>query len=204
MNPNKSVGPNSIPTKILKLLKDKISSHLSDIYNISFSIGIFLSVLKTAKVTPVHKKDSKLHCNSYRPMTLLPNIEKYLEKLVCDRITRFLNNNNLIYPLQFGFRHNYSSDHALPNLTEDITKNLDQGKVGCGIFVDLQITFDTADHDVLLAKLEHYVIQGAANDSFKFYLSDRRHFVSINGFNSNYAILNMKLRKDLNLDKSFS
>ena len=204
MNPNKSVGPNSIPSKILKLLKGKISSHLSDIYNISFSIGIFLSVLKTAKVTPVHKKDSKLHCNSYRPMTLLPNIEKYLEKLVCDRITRFLNNNNLIYPLQFGFRHNYSSDHALTNLTEDIRKNLDERKVGCGIFVDLQITFDTADHDVLLAKLEHYVIQGAANDSFKFYLSDRRHFVSINGFNSNYAILNMKLRKDLNLDKSFS
>ena len=47
LNPNKSVGPNSIPTKILKLLKDEISSHLSDIYNI-FSVVIFPSVLKTA------------------------------------------------------------------------------------------------------------------------------------------------------------
>ena len=123
LNPNKSVGPNSIPTKILKLLKDEISSHLSDIYNISFSMGIFPSVLKTAKVIPVHKKDSKLDCNNYRPISLLPNIEKILEKLVYNRITKFLNNNNLIYPLQFGFRHNYSTNHALINLTEDIRKN---------------------------------------------------------------------------------
>ena len=163
-------------------------------------MGIFLSVLKTAKVTPVHKNDSKLEWNGYRPMTLLPNIEKYIEKLVCDRITNFLNNNNVIYPLQFGFRHNYSTDHALNNLTEDITKNLGEGKVGCGIFVDLEKAFDTVDLDVLLAKLEHYVIQGAANDSFKYYHSDRRHFVAVNRFNSNHAILNIKLCKGLNLD----
>ena len=204
MKPIKSVGPNSIPTKILKLLKDKISSHLSDIYNISFSKGIFLSVLKTAKVTLVQKKDSTIHCNSYRPMTLLPNIENYLEKLVCDRITKFLNNNNLIYPLQFCFRHNYSTNHALTNLTEDMRKNIDERKVGCGIFVDLQIVFDTVDHDILLAKLEHYGIHGAANDSSKYYHSDRRHFISINRFNSDHAILKMELCKHLSLDQSFS
>ena len=41
LNPNKSVCPNSIPAKILKLLEDEISSHLSDIYNISFCMGVF-------------------------------------------------------------------------------------------------------------------------------------------------------------------
>ena len=44
LNPNKSVGSNSIPTNLLKLLKDKISSHRPDIYNISFSMGVFQSV----------------------------------------------------------------------------------------------------------------------------------------------------------------
>ena len=66
-------------------------------------MGIFPSVLKTAKVIPIHKKDSKLDCNNCRPISLLPNIEKVLEKLVYNRITKFLNN-NLIYPLQFRFR----------------------------------------------------------------------------------------------------
>ena len=56
--PNKSVGPNSIATKILKLLNDEVSSHLSGIYNIS--MGVFPSVLKTAKAIPVHRKGSKL------------------------------------------------------------------------------------------------------------------------------------------------
>ena len=60
LDSNKSVGPNSIPTKILKLLKNDISSQLSEIFNISFSSGVFPSLLKTTKVIPVHKKDSKL------------------------------------------------------------------------------------------------------------------------------------------------
>ena len=127
-------------------------------------MGIFPSYLKISKVIPVHKKDSKLNCNNYQLISLLPNIEKFLEKLVYNRITKFLNNNNLTYPLQFGFRHDYSTSHALINLTEDIRKKLDEGKVGCGIFVDLQKAFDTIDHKILLAKLEYYGICGVAND----------------------------------------
>ena len=53
LDSNKSVGPNSIPIKILKLLKNDISSLLSEIFNISFSSGVFLSILKTAKVISV-------------------------------------------------------------------------------------------------------------------------------------------------------
>ena len=49
LNPDKYVGPNGIPAEILKLFKDEISSHLSDIYNISFSMGVFPSVMKTVK-----------------------------------------------------------------------------------------------------------------------------------------------------------
>ena len=67
-------------------------------------MGIFPSVVKTTKVIPVHKKDSKLDCNNYRPISLSSNIEKNLEKLVYNRVAKFLNNNNLIYQLQFGFR----------------------------------------------------------------------------------------------------
>ena len=168
MNPSKTVGPKSIPTNILKLLNDEISSHLSNIYNMSFSMGVFPSVLKTAKVIPVHKKNPKLDYKNYRPISLLPNINKILEKLVYNRITYFLSNNNLIYPLQFGFQHNYSTSHALINLIEDIRKNLDEGKVGYGIFVDLQKAIDTVDHEILLSKLEHYGIRGVANDCFKY------------------------------------
>ena len=55
LNSNKSVGPYSIPTKILKLLKNDISSQQSELFDISFSSGVFSSILRIAKVIPIHK-----------------------------------------------------------------------------------------------------------------------------------------------------
>ena len=117
----------------------------------SFSTGVFPTMLKVAKVVPVYKKDSKLDFSNYQPISLLSNIEKILEKLMYNRVYNFFTKNNLIYPLQFGFRQQYSTFHALISLTEDIRKNLDKGNIGCGIFVDLQKAFDAVEHDILLA-----------------------------------------------------
>ena len=89
LNPNKSVGPNSIIRKICKLLKDEISSYFSDICNIYFPMGVFPSVLKTTKVISAHKTDSKLDCNNYGPISLLSNTENFLENLLYSRITKF-------------------------------------------------------------------------------------------------------------------
>ena len=85
----------------------------------------------------------------------------------------FLNNNNIVYNLQFGFRQQYSTSHALTNITENIRKALDDGIVGCGVFVELQKAFDTLNHQIQLAKLNHYGIRGVSNDWFKYYLSNR-------------------------------
>ena len=95
-------------------------------------IGVFPSVLKTGKVVPVFKKDSKLDYGNYYPISLLSNIEKILEKLMYKRLYTFLNK-NVIYNLQFGFRQQYSTSHALINITENIRKALDDGNIGCGI-----------------------------------------------------------------------
>ena len=104
LNSDKSTDPNSLPTKILKLLKNDISTHLADIFNLSFSSGVFPSILKIAKVIPVHKKESKQFCSNYRPISLLSNIDKIIEKIMYNRIYNFLDKNNTIYFLQFGFR----------------------------------------------------------------------------------------------------
>ena len=106
------------------------------------------------------------------------------------RLYTFLNNNNIIYNLQFGFRQQYSASHILINVTENIRKALDDGDIGCGVFVDLQKAFDIVDHQMLLAKLSHYEICGVSNDWFKSYLSNRSQYVSINGLDSGFAAIN--------------
>ena len=50
LNSNKASGPNSIPYRILFLLKNEVSNQLADLFNLSFMTGAFASVLKTAKV----------------------------------------------------------------------------------------------------------------------------------------------------------
>ena len=64
------------------------------------------------------------------------------------RFYTFLNNSNSIYNLQFGFRQHYSTSHDLSNITENIRKALDDGNVGCGVFVNLLKTFNTVGHQI--------------------------------------------------------
>ena len=90
-----------------------------------------------------------------------------------NRMYKFFSDNNLIYPLQIGFRQKYSTVYALISLTENIRKNLDEGNIGCGIFDNLQKAFDTVELDIPLSKLEHYGIRGLDNKWFKSYLSNR-------------------------------
>ena len=102
----------------------------------------------------------------------------------------FFNNINILYNLQFGFRQQYSTSHASINIIENIRKALDDGNIGCGVFVDLQKAFNTVDHQILLAKLNPFGIRGVSNNWFKSYLSNRRQYVSINGYEFGLAAIN--------------
>ena len=191
LDSNKASCPNSIPYRMLFLVKNEISKQLVDLFNLSFMTSVFPSLLKSAKVVPVFKKDSKLDYSNYRPISLLSNIEQILEKLMYKRCNTFLNKNNVIYNLQFGgFRQQYPTSHVLINITENIRKALDDGNIRCGVSVDLQKAFDTVDHHILLAKLSHDGIHSVSNDWFKSYLSNRSRYVFINGYESGLAVIN--------------
>ena len=71
LNNNKSIGVEDIPTKIFKECFNQLKKTLLHIINISFSTGVFPEILKTAKVTPIYKKDDKLLSENYRPISIL-------------------------------------------------------------------------------------------------------------------------------------
>ena len=180
----KSVGPNSIPTKIPRLLTDDISEHLSIIFNTSFATGIFPEKLNVAKVIPIHVKDYKLECSNYMPISLLSNIDKILEKLIRSRLMTFLTKQKILYLKQLGFRKNFSTAHVIINLIDSIENASEQNKFACGVFIDFKKAFDTVDREILLKKLWHYGIRGIANSRFISCLTDRMQYISINGISS--------------------
>ena len=161
----------------------------------SFSTGQFPSVLKAAKVIHIHKRQSKVDYTNYKPISLLSNIFKIIEKRTRKRLYNFLDMNNLIYSLQSGVREKHSTTHVLINLTDSIRQTLVESSFGCGTIVDLQKAFDTVDHKILLHKLEYYEIRGVCNNWFKSYLSDRKQFASIDDYNSDLMSINCGVRQ---------
>ena len=77
LDSNKSIGTNSIPIKILKTLKDDISSQLADTFNISLSTGVFPTILKAAKVVLVYKKTPNWTFYTIDQFNYYPILEKY-------------------------------------------------------------------------------------------------------------------------------
>ena len=179
LNPSKSVGPNSIPIKLLRIIGHSVSPLLALLVNQSFQSGIYPDKLKIAKVISLFKKGNPELPSNYRPISLLPVFSKIFEKLMYRRLYKFLEINKVLYSLQFGFQENHSIDHALVSMTEAIRNILDNKRLGCGIFIDLQKAFDTVNHRILLSKMEHYGICGCALDWFKSYLSNRKQYVYV-------------------------
>ena len=164
LNSNKSCGTNSVPTNILHLLQDQISNNFATICKLSFSTGVFPANLKTAKVIPIHKHNSKLEVSNYRLISLLSNTDKFFAKLMHSGLIEFLEGKQILYNRQFGFRKDFSTNDAILTLLESMQKALQDGKFACWIFIDLEKAFDTVSHDILLEELNHYGIRGIPND----------------------------------------
>ena len=94
------------------------------------------------------------------PIPLLYNIGKTFERIIYNRLYKFLESKNLIIYLQFDF----PTSHALIHLTDKIREQLGTGNFVCGIFADFQRIFDTFDHVILIQKLNYYGVGGTANN----------------------------------------
>ena len=117
--------------------------------------GIFPEPLKLASVIPIVKKEDPLECTNYQPISLTSNISTILGKLV--HKLRFLEQNEILYNNQYGFRKNHPATHALIDITEKIRNALDNKYYACGVFIDLEKTMDTVNHTILPDKLKCYV-----------------------------------------------
>ena len=100
------------------------------------------------------------------------------------RLYAFLEYHQVLFINQFGFRKGNSTTYALIELTERIRNSLDKGNFGCGIFIDLKKAFDMVNHDILLAKLNHYGIRGVIWNWFKSYLTGGQQYVYLQGESS--------------------
>ncbi|XP_024116978.1 uncharacterized protein LOC112138628 [Oryzias melastigma] len=179
-----SADCHDIDMTVVKKVINSISKPLTYICNLSLQTGRFPNQMKMAKVIPIYKSGDKHLFTNYRPISLLPQFSKILEKIFNDKLAKFIDKYNIINENQYGFRENRSTSMAIIDAVEEITNALDKKKYAAGIFIDLKKAFDTLNHDTLLEKLEVYGIRGVALSWVKSYLTERKQFVKINEFTS--------------------
>ena len=166
------------------MYKNYVKKPLAHINNLSFVTGIFPDELKISNVVPIYKAKNEKEFSNYRPVSVLPVFSKLLERLMYNRLIDYINENKLLYKLQFGFQKGKDTSMALIMLVDKISEALDKGELAIGVFLDFSKAFDTVDHDILIDKLEYYGIKGVSNDWFKNYLSNRKQFVTYNSIKS--------------------
>ena len=110
--PKHSKDCDDINMYVLSKVTDQIVKPLVHIFNLSFSSGIFPSEMKTAKVIPVFKSGNRSDFSNYRPISLLSQFSKILEKLFNLRLEQFLISNEILSNCQCGFRSCMSTVHA--------------------------------------------------------------------------------------------
>ena len=98
---------------------------------------------------------------------------------VYNRLTSFLNKNNLITNSQHGFREGYSTETATTEISQYIADKLDKGEYVVGVFFDLSKAFDTLDPSFLSKKLEKLGIRGNVNEWIISFITHRRLVVNI-------------------------
>ena len=116
--------------------------------------------------------------DNYRSISVLPVASKVLERVVHHQLHSFLSEHKLLNPFQCGFRKNHSIEFAAIAFPDYIRRGMDLGLLTKAVFIDLRKAFDSADHEILISKLESYGLKYIELDWFRNYLTDRKQLVS--------------------------
>ena len=179
LNVKKAPGPDGIPNSLLKVSAPAISVSLAALFNNSLSSGQLPSAWKSGIVKPIHKRGSRNLPDHYRPITLLSNVSKVLEKIVNRHLYDHLISNKLLSSFQSGFRKGDSPSYQLFRLTHDLMSAIDDGKSAGGIFFDVRKAFDSVWHKCLLDKLALAGVSDCVYSWLRDYLTTRQQRVQV-------------------------
>ena len=138
---NKSPAYDDISFNVVKKCFGVLCKPLLHIFNLSIQTGIFPNELKTASVTPIFKERENWSLGNCRPISVLPCFSKMLERIMYNRLYKYLSDNNILYTKQFGFQTGHSTEHAIIQLVDQINSNFEKDQYTLGVLTLLIIKF---------------------------------------------------------------
>ena len=123
---NKSPGYDDISFNVVRNCFGPLLKLLMAIFKLSLQKGCFPEELKIARVTPIYKADDVNEIGNYRPISVLPCFSKILERIMYNRLFKYLTTNEILHKKQFGFQKGHSTEHAIIQLIDQINNSFEK------------------------------------------------------------------------------
>ena len=150
-DPSKSSGIDGIGPKVLKHSALALYIPFHHLFSLCMTQCSIPSEWKMDRITPIFKAGDRMSVKNYRPISLLCNVSKVLERLIFDKVSPFVTRQ--ITMSQFGFLRNHSSVQQILKFLNNIVNQMDN-KCQCDvIYLDFRKAFYSVPHKELLHKL---------------------------------------------------
>ena len=183
----------------VKLAADYIAGPLHHIVTLSIMQQKFPSGWKYTKIVPLHKKDSTLKPENYRPVAILSPLSKILEKILYEHIYDYFNKNKLFHSSLHGYRGGRSTMTALLTMYDKWVKAASKGQFSGVVLVDLSAAFDLVSPELLIQKLKIYGFEDDIITWISSYLTDRFQSVWIDHVFSSFICNSLGVPQGSNL-----
>jgi len=187
---NSSPGADKVHYEMLKNLHEKALNVVLQLYNNIWQTGKIPNSWKHSVVIPIHKKDKpKSEPQSYRPIALTSALCKLMEKMISNRLSWFMERNNLFNNRQSGFRNGRSTIDQIIRLQDTIYKSIDNQRICVAVFFDFEKAYDMLYREGLLHKIRNLGLTGNIYQWIDSFLLDRSIQVRVGGSLSDTKIL---------------
>ena len=177
---NKSPGQDKIHYELIQNLPKCSKKAILQLFNRTWANGNLPDNWKHAIILPFLKENKEASDpNSYRPIALTSTLCKLMERLITNRLTWYLETNNLLNKDQTGFRKNRTTADQIMRITNDITNAINKNEYCMGIFIDLKKAYDMLWTNGILVKMERMKITGRMYCWVKEFLSNRTFQVRV-------------------------
>lgn len=176
----KATGIDGISSFILSQTSKELAKYIEILINQMLTYGKYPLKLKETIVYPIHKKDSKLNKENYRPVSVTNSLDKVIEEALLNQLNDFFSKHEILDRYQYGFKKRRSCEDILSKVLSIVSNIIDKRRTSIMISLDLSKAFDTVNHKILLAKLEHYGIRSKAYELLEDFLNNRVQYVKVN------------------------
>ena len=122
-----------------------------------------------------------------RPITVLAAFNNVFERILSNQLYSYFSDK--LSPFLSAYRTHYSCETSLLRILEEFRHGLDKRQLASIIGIDLSKAFDSIPHDLLLAKLSAYGLNGSSCSLLENYLTDRFQRVRLGDQFSNWCPL---------------